>query len=398
MTNQGITAAGEMARRIRWLTSMRDRLPAEVLDVLLIMATYASKDHIAYPSDRTIADSTPALSTAMVEAARLDAVDLNLLRPVQHDQANAYRMNVGAIPDDQWPLFRTSLLGNIRKLPDITNRDQLVLEALVDIGYRWDSDTITVTLREIQQRLPRMAKWTFNRAIRSLRSLGYLEKFRRAYGRRGAEYRLILSPDRAAADTELVQKCTNLDTELVQKCTNLDTELVQKCTNSPGPSLMDNYQGEVPLSTPSGEPERESSRSSLFWAAVAAQDPTTAKKMVMVADLEQRGGRPWDPALAAELIEDLKEANEWAATPVGAVIAKWKAKAATEDLTKPPPEDSLPLPPPPAQLVIDHDGPVDCDVCEDTGIVATETKAGWVSQPVCPKCGRIAKEVQEWTT
>ena len=160
--------------------------------------------------------------------------------------------------------------------------------------------------------------------------------------------------------------------------------------DQPRTPLRENTLNEHSHSTARGEREFFSSD---FWAAVAAEDPTAAHRLAIIAHLEREGGRPWHPGWAATLLNDLAKAREWADRPEAAVVTQWKALARSTDMTAEPPKETAKVPAASAepQKPFGHAAGelIECKECYDQGVRSEPDDGGaWHTLSGCHACGR----------
>ena len=357
-------------QRQKWIFGLQG-LPMEIKFVLINLLRYANREGVSYPSDQTIATDT-SLDVVTVRAALMDAQDLSLISPVQHSASSeAWQLNEGVIPDAKWPLFRTALLGRIRQLQDITDKDQLLLEAMIDLGYRWGDDKIYVTRRGLSQRLPRWIARTFERSIEHLGEKGYLDRLVRPYGRRAGIYRLTLPSGRQHSDNSVAifdqhsdnsvaifdqhsdnsvaifdQHSDNSVAIFDQHSDNSVAIFDQHSDNSvaisAAPPLRGTSQRELAIRTLPSHPQSESAtqKETPFWGRLLDLDETAAFYLVDISTLEIESGTDWHDSYADLVIDDFNraEADDNIRDPAAYVLSKWRGRSDRWDMSRASPE------------------------------------------------------------
>ena len=381
-----------MSDQLEWIMGLQG-LPIEILKLMALIIRHGDKSGMAWPAARTLADKLHVTADD-VRIAAADAQDLGLMtwteRPGGQD---GWQIHEGVIPDDKWPLFRTALLGNVRQLLDITDRDQLLLEAMIDLGYHWSDDTIRVTMAELARRLPRWSVQTLNRSVRNLQCLGYLERFKRLHGKVGGEYRLILSPSRSVSvGIDTYQEAVSVGIDTYQEAVSVGIDTYQEAV-SVG---IDTYQGpppyrELPLreppSTSSADDDEAVISGSPFFQELREQDPELLNELAAakIKDVVRDSGQRWCAAWAGDAIERYAASMD-ARFPPRLVVGQYKAMIGVADFSKPPPRRARKVAQ--AEVVKDVEASAACGKCDDQGWAIVEEESGLVVRlNKCPDCG-----------
>ena len=393
MTTDNRPAIKRVSDQLEWITGLQG-LPIEILKLMIHIIKHGNKSGFAWPAARTLADKLH-MTADDVRIAAADAQDLGLMtwteRPGGQD---GWQIHEGVIPDDKWPLFRTALLGNVRQLPDITNCDQLLLEAMIDLGYHWGDDTIRVTKAELTRRLPRWRYWTLKRTVQHLESLGYLERFRRLNGKDGGEYRLILSPDQSKRDNSVPYRQSKRDNSVPYRQSKRDNSVPyrQSKRDNSVPYRESAPYRELPLREPPSTSSADDGEATLsgspFFQELREQDPELLNELAAakIKDVVRDSGQRWCAAWAGDAIERYA-ASEDAKFPPRLVVSQYRDMIGVADFSEPPPRR--------ARKVVEAEVVDTCSSCNgESSFEQVRDESGlWVTNYSCDECRRRAEEI-----
>ena len=174
---------GRTLDRLKWVTTQLPYAPARVWQVTVVLIRYADSRGRAFPSIRTLQRATDLDHGEVVEALD-EAVALKVIR---HDGTSEYGTDAWVIIEgqelpDPLPLFTKGVVDRVRGM-GLTDRQLIVLEAMVDIGYRYADSSIHFTIGQLRRRLRgRYEPKQLRDTLHSLRTAGYLSLMERGYG------------------------------------------------------------------------------------------------------------------------------------------------------------------------------------------------------------------------
>ena len=187
--------------RLDWVMSSLAVLPTPVWQVMMVLIQHADNTGRTFPSLRTIRDSTD-LAPAQIELALADAEALDLIRPAGLSDYGtpAWVLQEGQKLPDPLPLFTKAVNDKIRVLlPHVGALQYILLEAMVDIGYRWMDNTIHTTTKQLLQRLPGFTAEQLRDCLHRLCSTPYITRLKKGYGDRPSIFQLEFSAVAEAA-------------------------------------------------------------------------------------------------------------------------------------------------------------------------------------------------------
>ena len=177
--------------RLTWLMSIR-WVPTRVWQIMVVLIQHADPDGFAQVGAKVVQKSTN-LHEPDVLAAFAEAVDMGLL-VLDSTSAGSPRWLIleAGEPSKSLPALKEYLLAEVRRLPDLTNQELLVLEAMIDMGFCHSDRLLRVSVPIMQVRLPRIQGHSLINATSRLRQKGYLIQEERGYRVKPAVYRLVL--------------------------------------------------------------------------------------------------------------------------------------------------------------------------------------------------------------
>ena len=178
--------------RLTWLMSV-PWVPPRVWQIMVVLIHLADSDGFVLAGPRVLQKSTN-LGKSDVLAAFTEAVDMGLLA-LESTEAGRSRWLIleGGEPSKASPLTKDYVLEEVRRLKDLTSRELLVLEAMVDIGFCHSDQLLRVSTPLLKARLPSVSGSNLVAVQGSLRRKGYLIKEERGYSfSKPAVYRLAL--------------------------------------------------------------------------------------------------------------------------------------------------------------------------------------------------------------
>ena len=410
--------------KISGLITRCSELPTEYKTMMYILLDHQAREKdsvtfgLAWPSVDTL-----AIETGMVEAHCQAVLDnlafwgfLTVENTPDSDLAH-WRFNIQRLGATQ-PLEALLLRNKIRWMKGLTDREHLLLEVLSRHAIIGDSEIETrVSWDLVREDLPWWNRKKWRNTLASLQQAGVITNV----GPQANQFKhwihltinvgsgavaaplepgsglvtspatpragLVTSPatPRAGLVTSPATPRAGLVTSPATPRAGLVTSPAQ-----PRTPLRENTLNEHSHSTARGEREFFSSD---FWAAVAAEDPTAAHRLAIIAHLEREAGLPWHPGWAATLLNDLARAREWADSPEAAVVTQWKALARSTDMTAEPPKETAKVPAASAepQKPFGHAAGelIECKECYDQGVRSEPDDGGaWHTLSGCHACGR----------
>ena len=188
-------------RRLQWVLANLASLETPVWQVIMVLIKYADESGRTYPAIRTIGDSL-GLALVDVEAALVDAEALDLIRPAgisEYDTPAWILQEEQSLPDPL-PLFKKAVTDKVRVLlRHISPLEYILLEAMIDIGYKWMDNTIHTTTKQLRDRLPGLGEAQMRDCLHRLCATPYVTRLTRGYGRRPSIFQLELSAVAEAA-------------------------------------------------------------------------------------------------------------------------------------------------------------------------------------------------------
>ena len=377
--------------KISGLITRCSELPTEYKTMMYILLDHQAREKdsvtfgLAWPSVDTL-----AIETGMVEAHCQAVLDnlafwgfLTVENTPDSDLAH-WRFNIQRLGATQ-PLEALLLRNKIRWMKGLTDRELLLLEVLSRHAIIGDPEIETrVSWDLVREDLPWWNRKKWKNTLASLQQAGVITNVGPQANQFKHWIHLTINVGSGAVAAPL-EPGSGLVTSPATPRAGLVTSPAQ-----PRTPLRENTLNEHSHSTARGEREFFSSD---FWAAVAAEDPTAAHRLAIIAHLEREGGRPWHPGWAATLLNDLARAREWADMPEAAVVTQWKALARSTDMTAEPPKETAKVPAASAepQKPFGHAAGelIECKECYDQGVRSEPDDGGaWHTLSGCHACGR----------
>ena len=377
--------------KISGLITRCSELPTEYKTMMYILLDHQAREKdsvtfgLAWPSVDTL-----AIETGMVEAHCQAVLDnlafwgfLTVENTPDSDLAH-WRFNIQRLGATQ-PLEALLLRNKIRWMKGLTDREHLLLEVLSRHAIIGDPDIETrVSWDLVREALPWWNRKKWKNTLASLQQAGVITNVGPQANQFKHWIHLTIN-----VGSGLVTSPATPRAGLVTSPATPRAGLVTS-PDQPRTPLRENTLNEHSHSTARGEREFFSSD---FWAAVAAEDPTAAHRLAIIAHLEREGDRPWHPGWAATLLNDLARAREWADSPEAAVVTQWKALARSTDMTAEPPKETAKVPAASAepQKPFGHAAGelIECKECYDQGVRSEPDDGGaWHTLSGCHSCGR----------
>ena len=198
--------------RLQWMMTNLASLDAPVWQVMMVLIKYADEAGRTFPAVRTIGDSLD-IDPVDVEVALADAEALDLIR---HDGLSEYgtpawMLQEGRRLPDPLPLFTKVVINKVRDLLRyIGPIEYILLEAMIDIGYKWMDNTIHTTSRQLCERLPGLDESQLRDALHRLCATSYVTRLEKGYGDRPSIFRLEISAVAEAARRRISYRTDNL--------------------------------------------------------------------------------------------------------------------------------------------------------------------------------------------
>ena len=198
--------------RLQWMMTNLASLDAPVWQVMMVLIKYADESGRTFPAVRTIGDSLD-IDPVDVEVALADAEALDLIR---HDGLSEYgtpawMLQEGRCLPDPLPLFTKVVINKVRDLLRyIGPIEYILLEAMIDIGYKWMDNTIHTTSRQLRERLPGLDESQLRDALHRLCATSYVTRLEKGYGDRPSIFRLEISAVAEAARRRIPYRTDNL--------------------------------------------------------------------------------------------------------------------------------------------------------------------------------------------
>ena len=187
--------------RLQWVMTHLASLPAPVWQVMMVLIKYADETGRTFPAVRTIGDALD-LAPSDVELALADAEALGLIQPdgISDYGTPTWTLQEGQLLPDPLPLFTKAVTDKVRDLLRyIGPLEYILLEAMIDIGYRWADNTIHTTSKQLRSRLPGLQESQLRDCLHRLCATPYVTRLKQGYGNRPSVYQLELSEVARAA-------------------------------------------------------------------------------------------------------------------------------------------------------------------------------------------------------
>ena len=194
--------------RLQWMMTNLASLDAPVWQVMMVLIKYADEAGRTFPAVRTIGDSLD-LDPVDVEVALADAEALDLIRPdgLSEYGTPAWMLQEGQRLPDPLPLFTKVVTNKVRDLLRyIGPIEYILLEAMIDIGYKWMDNTIHTTSRQLRERLPGLDESQLRDGLHRLCATPYVTRLKRGRLDRPSIFQLELSAVAEAAHSRHASK------------------------------------------------------------------------------------------------------------------------------------------------------------------------------------------------
>ena len=187
--------------RLQWVLANLASLEAPVWQVMMVLIKYADETGRSFPALQTIGDSL-RLALVDVEEALADAEALDLIRPAGLSEYDTptWILQEGQHLPDPLPLFSRAVTDKVRVLlRHIGPLEYILLEAMIDVGYKWMDNTMHTTSKQLRDRLPGLGESQLRDCLHRLCSTPYVTRLKQGYGNRPSIFQLELSAVAEAA-------------------------------------------------------------------------------------------------------------------------------------------------------------------------------------------------------
>ena len=213
MPDARIQTAGDVFQWITRTLGGQCHLPQDILLAMFCLLHHRNDTGLTRPSTTTIALETSMTETQVIHALR-GAEQLKVI--TRHSLTVRgvvqWTLNVGHTPPPDQLHLRHAVTSRIRQLRGIEDRQQLLLEACLRIGYDWTTGEVVTTRRELTAELPRWSAYKVGVVFKELHRAGILTLI--SQGRRGgtgARHRLSLSAANRGVDSPPYQANRGVD-------------------------------------------------------------------------------------------------------------------------------------------------------------------------------------------